>query len=63
MTPQLIAIQARMLAIDCEVEGMRSENAQRAALGQSMAYTEDSFQEKADILFSLSNDCIELIQL
>ncbi|MDO9527623.1 MAG: hypothetical protein Q7J27_00515 [Syntrophales bacterium] len=42
------ALVAEGQVIAIEVQGMRFENEQRMALGQSMAYVEDSFLIKAN---------------
>jgi len=50
---------AEVLAIQAEIEGMKSENMQRQLLEHSMAYTNDEFLYKAEelrVLASKHND-------
>lgn len=46
---------ALVLAVQAEIEGMKSDNMQREAVGSSMAYTEEDFFAKADDLRNLAN--------
>ncbi len=48
------ALVAEGQAITIEVQGMRFENEQRIHLGQSMAYVEDAFSNKAEELRMIS---------
>lgn len=43
MQSNMYALVAEMNSVIASVEGMKAENMQRSALGQSMAYTEESF--------------------
>ena len=43
MHSQLLELHARALACHCECLGMNAENCQRAMLGQSPAYSDDSY--------------------
>jgi len=45
---------ALILAVQTEIEGMKAENKQREILGNSMAYTEEDFIDKASELRNLS---------
>lgn len=54
MSPELVGIFAAISAENAKIEGMRAENAQRAALGHSMAYVADDFNYIADELSRLS---------
>ena len=45
---------ALLSAINVEVEGMKAENKQREVQGESMAYTEHKFVEKAEELKDLA---------
>lgn len=60
MTPfqhaQLIHLLAEVHALVSEREAMIAANASRAALGQSMAYNEDSFFMNAQALRSIVPD-------
>lgn len=40
---ELLELHARAIACHCECLGMNAENCQRASLGQSMAYSDDSY--------------------
>jgi len=42
---ELSALQADAIAIACEVEGMRAENAQREIVGESLAYSGKDFYD------------------
>jgi len=50
MTPEQKAtfINARVAMLNAEIAGMVAENMQRAAIGDSMAYTEASFTRLMD---------------
>lgn len=37
-----------ILAVQAEIEGMKAENEQRKRLGQSIAYTDEDFNRKAE---------------
>ena len=50
MEAWLLAQQAEMEAIKVEVQGMIAENQQRINRGESIAYNDDAFQEKAEQL-------------
>jgi hypothetical protein len=41
-------MKARLLQIECKMQGMIAENKQREKQGYSMAYGEDAFQEVQD---------------
>lgn len=47
MTPEQKAafINTQSVMMLCEIQGMNAENQQRAILGESVAYWEDSFQD------------------
>jgi hypothetical protein len=45
---------ALVLAVQAEIEGMKSDNMQREHLDQSMAWDENSFCEKAEELRKLA---------
>ena len=44
------------MAVQAEIEGMKAENKQREYLGQSMAYSEDCFNLKAQELNELARE-------
>ena len=46
---------ALVLAIQAEIEGMKSFNIERTANGYALAYTPDDFFEKAEELRELAN--------
>jgi len=46
-------IRSRILAIECEMQGMIAENKQREQLGQSMAYVYEDFMKLTDALAEL----------
>jgi hypothetical protein len=54
MEAWLLERLAEILAVNAEVEGMKAENMQRQLLGDSMAFGEKHFREKADYLFSIA---------
>ena len=43
-----------ILAVQAEIEGMKSENELRKSSGESMAYTGEDFQVKAEELRNIS---------
>ena len=43
-----------ILAVQAEIDGMKAENQQREHLGQSMAYTDADFHNKAEELRVIS---------
>jgi len=45
---------ALILAIQAEIEGMKAENMQREQCGNSMAYGDSNFSEKAEELRNLA---------
>ena len=45
---------ALVLAVQAEIEGMKAENKQREIQGDSMAYTDKDFSEKANELTNLA---------
>lgn len=49
-------IMIEAFAINAEIESMKAANAERAQRGESMAYTEKSFQASADALSILARD-------
>jgi hypothetical protein len=46
---------ALILAVQAEVDGMKSENTRRDGMGSSLAYDELDFQRKADELRCLAS--------
>jgi hypothetical protein len=48
-------VKARLLQIECEMQGMIAENQQRELLGQSVAYSADAFQGLSDRVQELIN--------
>lgn len=56
MSPQLVALLAAIFASHARVEGMKAENQQRAAQGDSPAYREDVFNNEASYLDALAVD-------
>jgi len=52
----LIAKQAEIFAIVCEVMGMQAANAERIHRGEALAYNETAFNEKAESLRYLSDN-------
>ena len=50
---------ALVLAAHARVQGMAAENAQREALGQSMAYTADDFDTVATYMDDLAREIAE----
>ena len=68
MNSEVRAIEFEALAneakiIDIEVQGMKYENEQRKLLGQSMAYTEDSFLAMAKQLQEVTEKMRNLAKL
>lgn len=51
----ILAQTARLFALNAEVAGMQAENDQRKHLGESMAYVDMHFQQKADEMRALSD--------
>ena len=45
---------ALVLSVQAEIEAMKAENKQREILGQLMAYTDESFSDKANELSNLA---------
>ena len=60
MNAKLLEIQCRMHAVNAEVEGMKATNCQRAFIGCSMAYEDDSFIERAKELHALADEAGKL---
>jgi len=54
MTDEQIRIFGQILAVNARVLGMQALNMQRAAVGASMAYGDDSFFAEADNLDRLA---------
>lgn len=55
----VLAKTAELFAINAEVAGMQAENDQRKHLGQSMAYVESHFADKAAEMRALSDLIIQ----
>ena len=45
----------KILAVQAEIEGMKAENKQREIIGQSMAYSDMDFQDKASEFRNITN--------
>ncbi len=56
--PSDVFTRARLLQIECKMQGMVAENKQREHQGYSMAYGEDAFQEVQDEIQKLWEDYI-----
>lgn len=48
------------MAITAEIEGMKAENSWRESRGESQAYPESAFTEKAQQLWGISNSVREI---
>lgn len=59
MSPQLVSIQARVLAANARIEGMVAANQQRIAEGGSVAWTQDHFETEAHHMEILANQAIQ----
>jgi len=57
MEAWLLAQQAEMEAIKAEIQGMIALNQYRISRGETIAFNDDAFQGKADILRSIAT-CI-----
>ena len=53
----LLAQKAELLALEAEMQGMIAENQQRIHAGNSLAYTDKSFNDKAAEIRGVAN-CI-----
>lgn len=54
MSPQLVSVLAQIYSEVACVEGMKAENKDREQRGAAIAYTEKSFEERADALAYLA---------
>ena len=54
MEAWLLVEEAKMESIKTEVQGMIAANQYRLARGEVIAYNEDAFQKKADVLHEIS---------
>jgi len=61
MSPQLVAILARIAACNARIEAMKACNTHRLNIGLGIAYDEDSFMHEANNLDQLSTDAINLL--
>lgn len=53
---KVFSLQAKIEALKTFVDGMKAENDQRIQLGQSIAYTEDSFSKIAEEMNEISKE-------
>jgi hypothetical protein len=49
MDAMLVTLFGRLVAVQCEMEGMKAENAWRIAMGQTPAYGEEKFNGLAEL--------------
>ena len=56
---RILALKVQAAAINAEIEGMKAENIERISYGQSAAYSDVNFQEKAEELRVIGNELIE----
>ena len=61
MNAWLLAKQAEMFSIMVEVEGMKALNQYRIDRGEAIAYDDNSFQEQANLLKSISEEIIRRV--
>ena len=59
MESWLLAQYAEIEAIKAEIQGMIALNQYRLSRDETIAYNDDAFQEKADILYRLSTLIIQ----
>jgi hypothetical protein len=58
-SPETARAMEVLFYAQCQLAGMQAENQQRAHLGQSMAYTEDSFLVLAEQTRGLFRNALE----
>ena len=59
MTDYTVKRLALVLAVQAEIEGMKSENASREQMINSMAYSDADFRDKAEELRTIAYKCDE----
>ncbi len=60
MESWLLAHRAYISSIEIEVQGMIALNKQGESLGESLAYDESAFQEKADEMKSIGDEIMKM---
>lgn len=56
----VLSCHAEALSVAADIEGMKALNTEREQRGHSLAYNEDAFVAKGDLLRGISNRILEV---